>query len=115
MPKFSKSYHLRHAHEFQWGFKNGQKFVSKYLILFVWGNHLSHPRLGFALSKRCIALATRRNQIKRIVRENFRTRCCVPVDVIIVGRRPIVSITNHELHEHMEKNWKKIENWYKKH
>lgn len=112
MSKFSKQYHLRHGYEFRFGFEHGRRFASPYLILFVWRNHLSHPRLGFALSKRCVALATRRNRIKRIIRESFRTRCQLPIDVIMVGRAPIAEMKNTELRQHLDKNWEKIERWY---
>ncbi len=53
-------------------------------------NALGHPRLGIAISKRIIPLATQRNSVKRMIREAFRTAVHrVAFDIVIRVRKPL--------------------------
>jgi ribonuclease P protein component len=51
-------------------------------------NSLEHPRLGLIVRKKFLKRAVDRNHLKRLVRENFRTRQhrLVNLDVIFMNR-----------------------------
>ena len=52
-------------------------------------NNLEHPRLGYSIPKRGTKLASRRNRLKRIVKESFRLKAHqLPLmDVIVLVRK----------------------------
>lgn len=49
-------------------------------------NSVGHPRLGLSVPKRRVGRATRRNRLRRLVRETLRTRAgrLPPVDMVFV-------------------------------
>jgi ribonuclease P protein component len=72
-------------------------------------------RLGMAVSRQVDKRATARNRIKRIVRESFRQRSRraagnAPVlDVVILPRRGIASISNDSLRGSLDAHWARLE------
>ena len=65
---------LKSTRDFQKVFKEGRKVVSSHFVLYSLSNRLGDSRLGISISSRNIPLSTRRNRIKRIVREFWRLR-----------------------------------------
>ena len=58
--------------DFKRAFKKGRAIRSPHFVLYLCGNGLDHSRLGFSFSRSRIKLATRRNRLKRIIREIWR-------------------------------------------
>ena len=69
---FSKSEHLVKTGEFRRVYREGASFKKDWLALYRLTNRLAVNRVGLAVSARAIPLATRRNRIKRILREIYR-------------------------------------------
>jgi ribonuclease P protein component len=69
---FSKSEHLVKTGDFRRAYKEGASFKKDWLTLYRLSNRSTSNRVGFAVSARAISLATRRNRIKRILREIYR-------------------------------------------
>ncbi|HRH80848.1 MAG TPA: ribonuclease P protein component [Thiobacillaceae bacterium] len=65
---------LRKTDEFSSVFRFKQVSRGVCLDLFVMPNDLSHARLGLAVPRRVVRLASRRNRLKRLMREMFRLR-----------------------------------------
>lgn len=89
---FSKDNVLRKNRQFQTVYKTGKSYANKYLVLYVMGKQDGLRRVGFAVGKR-LGGAVVRNRIKRLLRESFRlNQHCLKqgVDLIIIGRQPIV-------------------------
>jgi len=58
------------------------------ILLLARKNQLDHPRLGLVVRKKFLKLATDRNQLKRLARENFRLRQhhLPSMDIILMNR-----------------------------
>lgn len=68
------------------------------------------PRLGFIISKKNVKNATDRNRIKRFTRDYFRRhQSLLPnLDIIFMGRKGLSELSDTELHELIEKQFKKL-------
>jgi ribonuclease P protein component len=73
---FSKAQRLLKPEAFQQVFKQHQRLVFPPLVFLrrVQSDMQAGCRLGFAVSKKGLPLAVDRNQVKRLVREDFRLR-----------------------------------------
>jgi ribonuclease P protein component len=73
-------------------------------------NQLSHPRIGFALSRRRIRGAVPRNRVRRIVREHFRlarTRLAA-ADIVVMARDATGLATAAEIRASIDRHWARI-------
>lgn len=68
---FSKKERLARAADFKKLASQGRKLYSPGFIVYVKENDQGYPRLGVSVSRR-VGKATRRNRLKRLVREFFR-------------------------------------------
>ena len=66
-----KKFRLRKTSDFGKTFKEGKRLSSPHFVLYIRENDLPHSRLGVAVSKSYLKLATRRNKIKRIAKNLF--------------------------------------------
>jgi ribonuclease P protein component len=73
-------------------------------------NHLGHPRLGLAISKKNVRRAVKRNLVKRQLRESFRLHQAIigDFDVVVLAKSGIDLLTRHELREQIDDCWRKI-------
>ena len=79
-------------------------------------NNLSHPRLGFVISKKNIRQAVKRNRVRRIIRDSFRlNQHDLPaVDMVILARKGLGDLENEEIHKLIMKCWSRLKNKSKK-
>lgn len=101
---------LRKPAEFQAVFDSGRRLPVRHFTAVIAANPLTHPRLGFALSKKVAARAVDRNRIKRQWRESFRVACATlqAVDIVLLGRGGCAKATNADLRLSAQELWKKI-------
>ena len=99
---------LRRSADFRKVFKEGEKFLSPHFILYAHKNilrqacltgrqapldskHLTgQARIGISISKNHFKLATRRNRLRRIVKESFKkelSTCFKGYDFVVSSRR----------------------------
>ncbi|HEX2971161.1 MAG TPA: ribonuclease P protein component [Tepidisphaeraceae bacterium] len=69
--RFPKSHRLRSRVEFSAVFEAKVSDARGPLIMYALPNKLNHPRLGLVVGRR-LGTATKRNRIKRLLREAFR-------------------------------------------
>ncbi|MFP5358167.1 MAG: ribonuclease P protein component [Gammaproteobacteria bacterium] len=96
--------------DFESTFKSGSRLSEKWLTAVVAANPLGHPRLGLAVAKKSVRLATARNRIKRCIRESFRARQprLAGVDIVILTRSGCADIPNAELRDCLDRLWNRI-------
>jgi len=95
---------------FSFVFEQAIPSVSPSLTLLARYNAIDNARLGITVAKKRVKNASDRNRIKRIIRESFRLkRHSLPnIDIIVIAKHGIGSLTNQELHKQLEKLWNKL-------
>ncbi len=98
---FARTYRLLDANQYKQVFKFGKKRGSRCFTVLVANNQLDHPRLGLAISKKCLKLAVHRNLVKRIIRERFREARSMlpPVDIVFIGRPTLKGTDARVIHK----------------
>ena len=80
--------------EFQRGYKKGEKYWNRHLVIYVVKQSLCSTRLGITVSKR-VGNSVKRNRVKRLIRESFRLskqHICQGYDIVAVGRSAAVGV-----------------------
>jgi ribonuclease P protein component len=91
-------------------FGAASKSSDRYLTVLAKKNASSEPRLGFAVAKKVVRKAARRNNIRRVIRESFRLKKHVLAgyDFVVMCNRYAVLATNEELAVSIQQHWKKL-------
>jgi ribonuclease P protein component len=108
---FGKRLRLLSASEYSWCFANTQiKAACPELLIIASNNNLDQPRLGLVIAKKHVKLATQRNRLKRLIRENFRLRQhqLPALDIIVLARKGIADLDNAALSRVLEKQWRRL-------
>lgn len=85
------------SHDFGEVFKKGKTYTTKNFVLHFNDNSLGYPRIGVVIGKKIFASAVKRNRLKRIIREVFRSNKHKfnSLDVVIVASRKSEGILNY--------------------
>lgn len=86
-----KALSLRKPADFKKAFKEGKRFLSPHFVLYRRESGLPAARIGISIAKKHSKLATRRNRLRRIAREVFRTEVCLHSggsDFVLASRSP---------------------------
>lgn len=110
---FPKAKRLLKKEEYEWVFKQTKKTKKIEMDVFfvlAAANDKETARLGFALSKKVLPKACMRNRVKRLFREEFRINSSMlkPVDIIVLGKSNLKSVTNSEIRNNLSLLWRKI-------
>lgn len=109
MNNFKKSRRLRSKKDYDNVFANAQKIATKNFLILYRNNSVNHARLGLIIAKKVANKAHDRNRLKRIVRENFRTKSYLPaVDIIFLARAGLADIESGVLRNNLERALSKI-------
>lgn len=108
---FERSRRLLNAGDYSYVFDSASFKVShKHYLILARRNGYSHSRLGLVVSKKNARLATRRNRIKRVVRETFRNYqlelTCL--DIVFLVRQGFDTLPPAQQTRLMEDAWKKL-------
>lgn len=103
MHSFPKSRRLLKKKNIHVVLKKGARKRAPFFSFFSLRNNEQHSRLGIIVSKRNVKLAVRRNAIKRLIREFFRTRTdeALKHDVVIVAHA-VGNVTRRDLYQCLE-------------
>jgi ribonuclease P protein component len=104
--KFPRTNRLVKQHDFQSVFRSSHKIVYKYLLVIYLFNRKIHPRLGIIIGKRLVNRASRRNLIRRIVRESFRhhQKLLKGLDLIVMMRSKCSPLPTSSLNKKVRLN-----------
>ncbi len=80
------------------------------MTILVGANPGKQPRLGFAIARKQVSKAVRRNALKRLFRESFRRNRhrLPPRDMVIMVRREILEAEPVAVREALEQHWNSI-------
>ena len=108
--RFCRQQRLLKPSEFKQVFGNACRVGSQYLTLLAISNHLGHPRLGMAISRKNVRRAVKRNLIKRQLRESFRHHQDIigDFDVVVLAKAGCGELPRQELRRQIDSCWQKI-------
>lgn len=97
---FSAAKKLQTAQDYSHVFKSAtKKYHHKYFLVLATVNTKASSRLGLAIAKKHCKKAVDRNQIKRIIRENFRVQVLQGQDIVFISKPGIATQSKAQLHK----------------
>jgi ribonuclease P protein component len=107
---FQRRQKLTRAIDFQQVFKNNFRRGDTGITILVGKSTSSRPRLGFAIARKQIQKAVKRNALKRLFRESFRRhQHRLPArDLVIMVRREILLNEPAKIRATMDQHWNSI-------
>jgi len=93
-------------------FRRGRRSADRFFTVLYCNNNVGYARLGFAVSKKRVRRAVRRNRIRRLTRESFRIvkARLGGVDTVILAGKAAATAANDELFNSLQKHWRRMEN-----
>ena len=88
-------------------FEARKKRFSGTFIIYSHENQCDYPRIGIILSKKQVRLASKRNQLRRLIRESFRLNLTTlpRMDFVLVGLNAMQHLNRKEIVQCIEKQW----------
>lgn len=101
---------LSRARDIQRVFRSGLKISNAYVTLRARRGAARTARLGFAVARKHVDSAVRRNRIKRIARESFRRHASLlcGLDIVVVSRATLRDADGAELRRCLDSAWEKL-------
>lgn len=105
MYTFPAENRIRTQSQYQQVFTHKKRIFSPLFILYHVPSDRDAARLGVIVSKRNVRFAVKRNLIKRLVRETFRTRMSAVKgrDFVLIARHTAQAATRNEIHSCLKK------------
>ncbi|MDZ7788299.1 MAG: ribonuclease P protein component [Halofilum sp. (in: g-proteobacteria)] len=108
MAGFPRHHRLLRPTQFRAVFQRATRAGDGLVTVLARPNGLQHGRLGLAVGRRKIALATRRNTFKRVVRESFRAHpeFTAGLDFIVLPKPAAARAERAELRASIDRQWR---------
>ncbi|PIE47797.1 MAG: ribonuclease P protein component [Gammaproteobacteria bacterium] len=109
--KYPKTARLLSSKQFKNVFDFSDKKIHQpHLMTFIKKNELKNARLGLAITKKKVPTAVARNNLKRLIREDFRicNKNLGNVDIVFIVKKPIKEISDNELKKQIKVIFNKI-------
>ena len=99
--KFRRQYRLNKSEDFTRTLRTGRRRDGVYFSVYYRTTRLGFARLGIAVGRRVASRATRRNCIKRSLREAFRRHAAAlpPIDIVVLAKPACGMLSNERLNE----------------
>jgi len=104
---FQRPQRLLKSSEFKAVFAHQQRLGSRYFTVLIKPNTYVNARLGLAISKKNVKLATARNRIKRIIRESFRSHqtLLTGLDCVVLAKKGVDTAEHLKLFKTLAYHW----------
>ena len=108
--QFRREQRLTQAEEFKRVFDRATRVGNRWATVLAVTNGDTGPRLGLAIAKRKIRLSTRRNRLKRIVRESFRLHQSLlgGIDCVVLAGQAANDASPAQLRRAIDDLWPRI-------
>jgi len=102
--------------DFHYFFKNVKKITAPTVTFYIKPNRLPMTRLGMVVRKLHIKKAVKRNRVKRIIRDVFRSKMAnfPGYDLVVMVNKPAKEEALHFFRSDLEKQWSKLEGFYQR-
>ena len=116
MAKFSRAMKMNKPGDFTRVFRQAKRASGGGLTILTVSNAVGHPRLGLAIAKKHIKLASNRNRLKRIIRESFRQHQSdfQNIDIVVLSRADVVKQASKQIWVALEQHWKTVAGQWQK-
>lgn len=110
--RFSRYNRLTTPSEFRDVFTANNRVVDGNFVTLFRDNKLDVARLGLVVSRRNVKLASRRNRLKRVIRESFRKHKddLTGRDVVVIIKKNIQTGNRSMLERSLSYHWEQIQN-----
>lgn len=107
---FGRTLRLLKPDEFSRVFKRNHRSRDECFTVLAAPNELPHPRLGTAVARKASGNAVKRNRLKRLIRESFRTsRTTLPaVDIVVMVKHGAGDVASAKLLQSLTNHWQTI-------
>ena len=98
---------LRNSREFRSVFSKKQKTSDRLFVVYFLKNSLDRSRVGITVSRKVSTRAVKRNRVKRLIRESFRTHQFTGdgLDIVVIAQRATTLVSNQEIISSLENHW----------
>lgn len=112
MPDYSFDRELRllTAADYRRVFTKPQRFSDRFFTLLARTNNMGIARLGLAVARKHVRLATGRNRVKRLARESFRLRQyeLSGLDIVVLTKPPSAGASKRDLNRSLDELWSRV-------
>lgn len=116
MAKFSRAMRMNSPRDYTRVFRQARRSSAGGLTVLTAENSVGHPRLGLAIAKKHLKLATRRNQLKRVIRTSFRQHQSVfaNIDIVVLSRGDVSQREMTQIWVALERHWQTVATQWQK-
>tara|TARA_B100000795_G_scaffold240951_1_gene203408 strand:+ start:1691 stop:2044 length:354 start_codon:yes stop_codon:yes gene_type:complete len=111
LAKFGRAMKMNNPRDYSRVFSQAKRSSAGGLTVLTVENSVGHPRLGMAIAKKHLKLASRRNQLKRIIRTSFCQHQSVlaNIDIVVLSRTDISQRELAKVWVTLERHWQMVE------
>ena len=115
MAKFSRDMRMNSPRDYSRVFRQAKHVGGGGLTILSVENTVGHPRLGLAIAKKHLKLATQRNRLKRLIRESFRHHQATfaNIDIVVLSRTDIKRREVSKIRAALAQHWITLEAQWK--
>ncbi len=116
MAKFSRAMRMNNPRDYSRVFRQAKRSSRGGLTVLTIENSVGHPRLGLAIAKKHIKLASRRNRLKRVIRTSFRQHQSVlaNIDIVVLSRADVSQRDIKQIWATLEQHWQTVATQWQK-
>lgn len=116
LAKFGRAMKMNKPRDFSQVFRQAKRTSGGGLTILTIDNAANHPRLGLAIAKKHIKLASDRNRLKRVIRESFRQHQSrfENIDTVVLSRPDVVTRSSAQLWATLEQHWNTVAGQWQK-
>jgi ribonuclease P protein component len=98
---------MNNPSDFSRVFRRAKRVSQGGLTVLTIENSVGHPRLGLAVAKKHLKLASRRNRLKRIIRAAFQQKQSefANIDIVVLTRPSVGQCDAPQIWESLDKLW----------